>query len=166
MQKLPPQWKNLVRFPQEKKPLMIFLWYLMLHGQRHSFLGFNSSWILSLLTYSLVDVCVYVMRCRGTPSPGSHVRLWRRRMTLRRDQEGRLEDSLTGNLWPASEQPRRPPNTERFGNCREEAAQASLVVIYACGKKRMKDFKLRLNNDIKRGGAAIWICFIFSTPPS
>lgn len=84
----------------------------------------NSFFAVSVLIYSLLDVCV--MCCRDTPNPGSHAKVWRRRMTLRSDLEGRLEDSLTGNLWPASAQPRWPLNTERFNK-----AQTSSGMIFA-----------------------------------
>lgn len=101
---------------------------------------------MSLLIYSLLDVCV--MCCRGTPSPGSHVRVWRRRMTLRRDLGGRLEDSLTGNLWPASAQSRWRLTTERF-----KKAQTSSALIFA--------FLHRHATVIKKRIAAFVICSIF-----
>lgn len=100
----------------------------------------NSAFAVSLLIYSLVDVCL--MCCRGTPSRGSHVRAWRRRMTLKRDLERRLEDSLTGNLWPASALPWWPLDMR----CWTIAASTGTRWLRShkrwfnfCGKKRMKD---------------------------
>lgn len=100
----------------------------MAYGSTHSFFWafIQAQFFLcrmSVLIYSLLDVCV--MCCRGTPSPGSLVRVWRRRMMLRRDLGGRLEDSLTGNLWTASAQPRWRLATERFNK-----AQTSSAMIF------------------------------------